>query len=193
MTTWWLSRSGWPTCWPGSAPSCSWNGPLPTRSWKRRRRPARSAHSTRVDRRSLIELGSIGYVRAIHARLDQIEEAEPARSRTVARLRQLVVAIPDQGVHGGARPGRAERRRAVNPIGTSREVVLVVDDSPATLGLLSEALERAGYTGLAWSACIETLPSFKLSWETQRRVTWGGKNVIPDLVFEPKWKAGSRC
>ncbi len=43
-----------------------------------------------VDRRSLIELGSIGYVRAIHARLDQIEEAEPARSRTVARLRQLV-------------------------------------------------------------------------------------------------------
>ncbi len=30
----------------------------------------------------------------------------------------------------------------------SREVVLVVDDSPATLGLLSEALERAGYTVL---------------------------------------------
>ena len=32
--------------------------------------------------------------------------------------------------------------------GASREVVLVVDDSPATLGLLSEALERAGYTVL---------------------------------------------
>ena len=43
-----------------------------------------------VDRRSLIELGSIGYVRAIHARLDQIEEAEPSRSSTVVRLRQLV-------------------------------------------------------------------------------------------------------
>ncbi len=36
----------------------------------------------------------------------------------------------------------------MTPGGTSREVVLVVDDSPATLGLLSEALERAGYTVL---------------------------------------------
>ncbi len=36
----------------------------------------------------------------------------------------------------------------MNPVDTSREVVLVVDDSPATLGLLSEALERAGYTVL---------------------------------------------
>lgn len=36
----------------------------------------------------------------------------------------------------------------MNAISTSREVVLVVDDSPATLGLLSEALERAGYTVL---------------------------------------------
>ena len=36
----------------------------------------------------------------------------------------------------------------MNAIGTSREVVLVVDDSPATLGLLSEALEQAGYTVL---------------------------------------------
>ncbi|MDT7952065.1 MAG: response regulator transcription factor [Acetobacteraceae bacterium] len=36
----------------------------------------------------------------------------------------------------------------MNAIASSREVVLVVDDSPATLGLLSEALERAGYTVL---------------------------------------------
>ena len=36
----------------------------------------------------------------------------------------------------------------MNALRTSREVVLVVDDSPATLGLLSEALERAGYTVL---------------------------------------------
>ena len=36
----------------------------------------------------------------------------------------------------------------MNSVATSREVVLVVDDSPATLGLLSEALERAGYTVL---------------------------------------------
>ena len=43
-----------------------------------------------ADTRSLIELGSIGYVRAIHARLDQIEQAEPGHSRTVAHLRQLV-------------------------------------------------------------------------------------------------------
>jgi len=43
-----------------------------------------------ADTRSLIKLGSIGYVRAIHARLDQIEQAEPGHSRTVAHLRQLV-------------------------------------------------------------------------------------------------------
>ena len=36
----------------------------------------------------------------------------------------------------------------LNAVRTSREVVLVVDDSPATLGFLSEALERAGYTVL---------------------------------------------
>ena len=29
-----------------------------------------------------------------------------------------------------------------------RDIVLVVDDSPATLGLLNEALENAGYTVL---------------------------------------------
>ena len=34
----------------------------------------------------------------------------------------------------------------MNAISVSREVVLVVDDSPATLGLLSESLERAGFT-----------------------------------------------
>ncbi len=43
-----------------------------------------------VDTRALRELGSIGYVRAIHARLDQIEEASPPHRRTVMRLRQLV-------------------------------------------------------------------------------------------------------
>lgn len=43
-----------------------------------------------ADTRALIELGSIGYVRAIHARLDQIEQATPGHGRTVARLRQLV-------------------------------------------------------------------------------------------------------
>ncbi len=36
----------------------------------------------------------------------------------------------------------------MNAISVSREVVLVVDDSPATLGLLSESLERAGFTVL---------------------------------------------
>lgn len=36
----------------------------------------------------------------------------------------------------------------MNAISVSREVVLVVDDSPATLGLLSETLERAGFTVL---------------------------------------------
>ena len=41
--------------------------------------------------------------------------------------------------------------------GTSREVVLVVDDSPATLGLLSEALERAGYTVLVAQAGQDAL------------------------------------
>ena len=43
-----------------------------------------------ADTRALIELGSIGYVRAIHARLDQIEQATPDHARTVARLRRLV-------------------------------------------------------------------------------------------------------
>ena len=36
----------------------------------------------------------------------------------------------------------------MNAISASREVVLVVDDSPSTLGLLNEALEVAGYTVL---------------------------------------------
>jgi DNA-binding NarL/FixJ family response regulator len=36
----------------------------------------------------------------------------------------------------------------MNAIAASREVVLVVDDSPATLGVLNEALEVAGYTVL---------------------------------------------
>lgn len=43
-----------------------------------------------ADTRALIELGSIGYVRAIHARLDQIEQASPDHSITVGRLRHLV-------------------------------------------------------------------------------------------------------
>ncbi len=34
----------------------------------------------------------------------------------------------------------------------AREVVLVVDDSPATLGMLNEALEAAGYTVLVAQA-----------------------------------------
>ena len=36
----------------------------------------------------------------------------------------------------------------MNAMSAFREVVLVVDDSPATLGLLNEALEAAGYTVL---------------------------------------------
>ena len=43
-----------------------------------------------ADKRALIELGSIGYIRAIHARLDQIERVTPNQARTVAQLRQLV-------------------------------------------------------------------------------------------------------
>ena len=36
----------------------------------------------------------------------------------------------------------------MNAMASQREVVLVVDDSPATLGMLNEALEAAGYTVL---------------------------------------------
>jgi signal transduction histidine kinase len=43
-----------------------------------------------ADTQALRELGSIGYVRAIHARLDAIDEGTPGGSRTVARLRRLV-------------------------------------------------------------------------------------------------------
>jgi signal transduction histidine kinase/ActR/RegA family two-component response regulator len=43
-----------------------------------------------ADTRALIELGSIGYVRAIHARLDAIEKEKPRDRHTVARLRRLV-------------------------------------------------------------------------------------------------------
>ncbi len=43
-----------------------------------------------ADTRALIELGSIGYVRAIHARLDAIERAAPDHRHTVAKLRGLV-------------------------------------------------------------------------------------------------------
>ncbi len=45
----------------------------------------------------------------------------------------------------------------MNAIALSREVVLVVDDSPATLGLLNEALEAAGYTVLVAQSGADAL------------------------------------
>lgn len=57
----------------------------------------------------------------------------------------------------------------MNAISLSREVVLVVDDSPATLGLLNEALEAAGYTVLVAQSGADAL-------ELMQRVS-------PDIVL----------
>ncbi|MDT7952064.1 MAG: hybrid sensor histidine kinase/response regulator [Acetobacteraceae bacterium] len=60
-----------------------------------------------ADTQALIELGSIGYVRAIHARLDQIEQEAPGHARTVARLRKLVSQFQIKAFMDALGPGKA--------------------------------------------------------------------------------------
>ena len=87
----------------------------------------------------------------------------------------------------------------MNAIGESREVVLVVDDSPAPRGLLSEALERAGYTVLVAQSGEDALrlmerisPDIVLmdammpgldGFETTRRMKINGATASIPVVF----------
>ena len=93
--------------------------------------------------KELRQLGSIGYVRGIHARLDSLEHDAPRDAAFIAQLRGLVSDFQIDAFMDALGPERG--RRLMRP----RDIVLVVDDSPATLGVLNEALEQAGYT--VWS------------------------------------------
>ncbi len=80
-TTFWPSRSAFPTCSTRSAFCCSWNGWRKARTRARSRRADRQHAGPRRRPQELRQLGSIGYVRGIHARLDSLEHDAPRGRR----------------------------------------------------------------------------------------------------------------
>jgi len=80
-------------------------------------------------------------VRAIEHKLDQLALAYPEHGNFVARLRGFVDRF--ELTHFVA---TLKSWMAMNSDGKTRDVVLVVDDSPDTLRLLTDALDGAGKT-----------------------------------------------
>ncbi len=62
-----------------------------------------------ADTQALLELGAIGYVRAIHARLDAIEAATPGDRPTVAHLRRMISRFQIKQFMDALGPARVTR------------------------------------------------------------------------------------
>ena len=96
----------------------------------------------RCDLDELISLGEIGHIRRILDKLSEIETRSPECGAFVARIRTIVNTFD-------LRRYAAALRGFVTPMRKrDRPIVLVVDDSPETLRLLTDAIEDAGMTVL---------------------------------------------
>ena len=93
----------------------------------------------------LRRLGRIGYIRGIQAKLDEIGDETPERRAFVDHMRALIADV-DLARYMAALDTLGRRRCLTRRKGATSS--LVVDDSPETLGFLTDALEGAGFTVL---------------------------------------------
>ncbi len=103
------------------------------------------------DMQELIDLGQIGHVKAIQAKLDQLDADHPEHAAFVTRdpLPRRRFRFQSIRRHIENAAFARCRFRTISPMTHDpkrRDVALVIDDSPETLRLLTDALDAAGMT-----------------------------------------------
>ena len=93
----------------------------------------------------LYQLGLIGHVRGIQAKLREME-TDPTNKPFATRMRTLVANF-DLKRYMNVLEGMTQTWLTTDSH-TSRDTILVVDDTPETLGFLTDTLDHAGFTAL---------------------------------------------
>ena len=113
--------------------------------------------------RELLQLARIGYVRGMEAKLAELECEAPALAPFCLHLRGWVRGFEL------AETDRVSGSLAGAESLSTRDIILVVDDTPETLGLLTDALESAGLTVLVATSGQAALATLK--------------HITPDLIL----------
>ncbi len=108
---------------------------------------SRAAEHSRHRLDDLYRLGRIGHVRGIHAKLAEMAAEHPSNQAVAAHLRTLVSNFELKRYMTVIEAMR-KMANETHAASARRDVILVVDDTPETLGLLTDTLDHAGFTVL---------------------------------------------